>query len=321
MRTVVGVVRGGPSGEYDVSLKTGAAVLAALDKEKYDARDIFVDREGRWHLWGAPASPERALREVDVVFNAAHGEWGEDGALQAQLEALRLPYTGSGAFASALAFNKQKTRDIVAGLGLKVARGVVVKPSEDAEETARAIFRSLPHPAMVKPVVGGSSLGAAKVEHFHALPWALERAWERAPQALVEEFISGAEATVGVIEQFRNEKLYALMPAQIILPAGSPFYDFEAKYAGSGEVRVPARFARETKEELQRAAQAVHAALGLSHYSRSDFVVSPRGIYFLEVNALPDLAHPGRFSGALQAVGASLTHFLDHVIALARKKK
>jgi len=319
MRTVVGVVRGGPSQEYDVSLKTGASVLGALDPQKYEARDLFVDRTGQWHLFGAPASPERALREIDVVFNATHGAWGEDGTLPALLDALAVPYTGSGAVASALAFHKQKTKEVVAKLGLKVPRSVLVRPSADAEETALRLFRSFPHPAIVKPVTGGSSVATHKIENFHALAWALGRAWAHAPAALLEEFIPGREATVGVIERFRNEKLYALMPVEIVPPQDAAFFDYDAKYGGRTLERVPAHFPHEVKRELGELAKKAHQALGLAHYSRSDFIVSKRGIYFLEVNTLPGLTGESLLPKALQAVGASLPHFIEHIISLAKK--
>ena len=98
-RLTVGVLRGGPSNEYDISLQTGAEVLHALPEEKYAARDIFIDREGQWHLLGMPRSPDRALRGVDVVVNALHGKYGEDGRVQQLLDRFGVPYTGSQSFA------------------------------------------------------------------------------------------------------------------------------------------------------------------------------------------------------------------------------
>src|SRR3990172_1010615 len=120
MRTVVAVLRGGPSSEYDVSLKTGASVLEALDKEKYEPRDIFISRGGQWHLHGVEVAPERALFGADVAFNALHGEYGEDGSVQRLLERLGMPYTGSGAAGSAVAFNKNRTRELARKLGVKI---------------------------------------------------------------------------------------------------------------------------------------------------------------------------------------------------------
>jgi len=308
MRTVVGVLRGGPSREYEVSLKTGASVLAALDKDKYEPRDIFIDRGGQWHLHGIPMPPERALRGVDVAFNAMHGEYGEDGSVQHLLEILAVPYTGSGARPSAVAFDKHRTREAVKALGIKIAHGIVVGNStlsevEGLENLTHKIFRTFPHPAIVKPVAGGSSVGTAIAENFHALQWALGRAFEVSPNVLIEEFIKGREATVGVVDNFRGERTYALLPVEIVPPPSSNFFDYDAKYSGQTLERVPGHFTEQEKNILSNAARAVHEGLGLAHYSRSDFIVSPRGIYFLEVNTLPGLTGESLLPKALAAVG------------------
>jgi D-alanine-D-alanine ligase len=325
MRSVIGVLRGGPSSEYDISLKSGATVLEHLDKEKYEPRDLFIAKDGQWHLHGAPVNPERALRGVDVAFNMIHGEYGEDGQLHSILDAVGVPYTGPGAAGAALAFDKQATKDLVAKHGVRVAHGAIIDSSKitDLEKTAFNIFRSMPHPLIVKPVIGGSSVGMTKVTNFNALPWALNRAFEISPKALVEEFIAGKEATVGVIDNFRGEKTYALMPVEIIPPATSDFFDYDAKYSGETVERVPGNFSKEEKNELQRLARIVHEALALPHYSRSDFIVSKRGIYFLEVNPGPAIGFTKEslFPKALKAVGTNISHFLDHIISLARHSK
>lgn len=322
MRTVVAVLRGGPSSEYEVSLRSGASVLNALDKEKYDPRDIFIDRNGTWHMHGLEMLPERALRGVDVAFNAMHGHYGEDGEAQRLLEALAIPYTGSSAAASALAFNKQHTKQAIKKLGIKTPKALAVPPPQDGdfEKLAFTIFRGFPHPAIVKPVIGGSSVGTTIVDNFHTLAWALKRAHEVAPKALIEEFIRGKEATVGVIDHFRGETTYALMPVEIVPPASRPFFDYHAKYSGESIERVPGHFSHEEKGELAQMAKKVHEGLGLSHYSRSDFIVGKRGIFFLEVNTLPGLTEESLLPKALHAVGSRLSEFLDHVINLARKR-
>lgn len=324
MRTVVGVLRGGPSSEYEVSLKTGASVLQTLNREKYEPRDIFIDRAGQWHAQGVGVAPERALHGVDVALNAMHGEFGEDGKVQRILDTLAVPYTGSGADASALAFNKARTKQAVKKFGIRTPRAIVVS-MEDAqgglEDLAFNIFRTFPHPAIVKPVIGGSSVGTTVVNNYHALAWALERAFAVFPQALVEEYIRGREATVGVIDNFRGEKTYALFPVEIVPPAESSFFDYDAKYSGKSLERVPGHFTGSEKEELAAMAKAVHEGLGLSHYSRSDFMLSRRGIFFLEVNTLPGLTSESLLPKAVEAVGSGLSDFLEHVIGLAQNGK
>lgn len=319
MRTVVGVLRGGPSSEYEVSLKTGASVLEHLDKNKYEPRDLFISRGGEWHAHGVAVEPEKALKGIDVVFNAMHGEFGEDGRVQRQLDLLGVPYTGSNAFASAVAFNKAHTKDAVQKLGVKVAHGMVIENGQDdIEALAHKLFRSFPHPAIVKPVAGGSSVGTQVAHSFLGLEDALQIAFAVSPKVLIEEYIKGREATVGVVDNFRNEQTYALMPVEIIPPSHQPFFNYEAKYSGETTERVPGNFTDAEKAELERIAKAVHEGLNLSHYSRSDFILSKRGIYFLEVNTLPGLTSESLLPKALNAVGSNLTHFIDHVLTLAR---
>jgi D-alanine-D-alanine ligase len=323
MRTVVAVLRGGPSSEYEVSLRSGASVLESLDREKYEPRDIFIDRQGSWHLHGIPLAPERALRGVDVAWNAIHGEYGEDGRLQRILDALAVPYTGSRAHESTLAFNKHRTKEAVAEAGMRVAYGKVVEVPQSPdgrERLALELFRSMPLPLMVKPVIGGSSVGTTRVMHFHALPYALEQVLQVSERALVEELIVGTEATVGVIDDFRGQDLYALMPIEILPPPGR-FFDAEVKYNGQTIERVPGNFTPEQKSELERLAKLAHKTLGASHYSRSDFIVSKRGIYFLELNSAQavGLTKESLLPKALEAAGAPLPHFIDHIVSLARK--
>lgn len=300
MRKVVGVLRGGPSREYDISLKSGAAVLEHLDTDKYQPRDIFVDRSGAWHVHGVAVEPEKALKGIDVAFNAMHGEYGEDGRLQRELDRFGVPYTGSDAFASALSYNKHHTKDAIQKAGLKVPYSTVIdlESAQDGEIEALAqkLFRSFPQPSVVKPTTGGSSHAVAIATSYHGLEHALRQAAAHSPKILVEEYISGKDASVGVIENFRGEEVYALIP-------------------------TPNTFTYEEKGRLAELARAAHQALGLSHYSDSDFVVSKRGIYYLETNALPKLHKESKLAGALAYVGASLTHFIDHVIELAHGKR
>ncbi|MDB5224745.1 MAG: D-alanine--D-alanine ligase [Candidatus Adlerbacteria bacterium] len=324
MREVVGVLRGGPSSEYEVSLKSGASVLAALNegqyKDKYDVRDIFIDREGVWHAGGIPANPDRALQGIDVVFNALHGEYGEDGNVQRLLQTLGVPYTGSGPESAALTFNKHLTNTQAKKLGVKVAHNILVNADDDLDARAFELFRSFPHPAIVKPVRGGSSVGTTVADSYHALRTGLDRAAAVSPVILVEEFIKGREATVGVLDHFRNEDTYALMPVEIIPAPHRSFFDYDAKYSGETTERVPGNFTDEQKRELARVAKLVHSEMGLDHYSRSDFIVSPRGIYFLEVNTLPGLTQESLLPKALHAVGMKFADFLEHVLTLARTR-
>lgn len=256
---------------------------------------------------------------VDVAFNAMHGEYGEDGRVQRLLDSLAVSYSGSGALASATAFNKHLTKEAAKKLGVKVAHSVVVERG-DPDALAHKLFRSFPHPAVVKPVAAGSSVGVSLAHTFAELHHALEKVFAMSDRALVEEYIQGREATVGVVDDFRGESAYALMPVEIIPPPHHGFFSYEAKYSGETQELVPGNFTQAQKDVLLRMAKSVHEGMGLAHYSRSDFIVSRRGVYFLEVNTLPGLTSESLFPKALKAVGSSLRDFLSHVISLAHKK-
>lgn len=316
-KTRVGVLRGGPSREYEVSLKTGEAVLKNLP-EHYLGVDVFISRDGIWHHHGLPKKPLQVLKHLDVVFNAMHGEYGEDGKVQQILDYHQVPYTGSQSFASALAMNKALAKEVYRRQGIKTPVAMVVTASKYRAKDIHSIFRSLHLPAIVKPIASGSSSGVEKAQDFHELEESLSRVLAEFGSALIEEFISGREATCGVVENFRGQKLYSLLPVEIIRPAEKGFFDYEAKYGGDSQEICPGNFSSIEKDEIQRLAKAAHQALGLRHYSRSDFIVnSRRGIYTLETNTLPGLTSESLFPKSLQAVGADLPSFLDHLIQSA----
>lgn len=317
----VGVLRGGPSSEYDISLKTGASVLKNLPKEKYEARDIFISKDGQWHFRGMPIAPEKVIEQVDVIFNAMHGEYGEDGTVQKILDTFSIPYTGSTAFASAIGMNKLLTKQGIEFTDIQTPQHIVLDAPEDIEKDTCDIFRTFTQPSVVKPIVGGSSVGVTVARSYEDLKNGVYKAIGYSPRVLIEEYIHGREVTCGVVEKFRGEELHAFMPIEIIPPEKNGFFDYTAKYSGCTQEICPASFDAVIKEEIQRLAKEVHTALGLRHYSRSDFIVSPHGIYFLEVNTLPGLTEESLIPKSLSAAGSSLPEFLDHLIELALNRK
>lgn len=318
----VGVLRGGPSNEYEVSLNSGASVLSALKddlSDRYDARDVFIDRQGTWHIDGLPLAPHDALRRFDVAFNALHGGYGEDGKVQSLLETHGVPFTGTGSVGSAVGMNKVWSKKILKDHDIQTPYGREI-PSTDIRADASGIigrlFESFLMPAVVKPTASGSSVGVTIVKYYDALPDALAQAAAHSDSVVIEEFISGVESTCGVIEGFRGQELYALPPIEI-RPMNA-FFDYGAKYQGRSQEIVPATFRDGIKKKLEALAIKVHQALGLRHYSRSDFIIHPRrGIYVLEANTLPGLTAESLMPKALHAVGSSTPEFVDHLIRLA----
>jgi len=308
----VGVLRGGPSSEYDISLKTGSNVIKHISAS-HDPVDIFIDKEGTWHMHGLPVSPATAADRVDVFFNAMHGTYGEDGGVQHILDALHVPYTGSRRLASALSMHKVRAKELLKESGIKMPRHRLVRADEDPAIVTREVFQTMFLPLIVKPASSGSSLGVRVVDDFPSLARALQEPFAYGDEVIVEECVRGKEATVGVVDDFRMQTRYVL-PLIEIKPPEDHFFDFEAKYNGKTQEICPGNFTKKEREEVQKSARLVHDTLGLRHYSRSDFIVSPRGVYFLEANTLPGLTEQSLLPKSIEAVGSTMPEFLGHVI-------
>lgn len=316
----VAVLRGGPSSEYPVSMETGKAVLSALEQLNYATKDITITRQGEWLEAGKVRRPEQALEGVDVVFIALHGEYGEDGQVQRLLERLYIPFTGSRSMPSAIAFNKELTKQTLREHGVRFPRHA--KVTRDTQESFLAnldnLFDEVGDNIFIKPVASGSSVGAAYAptrERVLELVPTLLKDYE---QLLLEEFILGKEATVGVLNDFRGEALYALPVIEVVPPRSDVFYSYENKYDGTTDHVCPGRFTYAEKRELEGLAKVAHKALGCDQYSRSDFIVRNGEVYFLETNTLPGFTGQSNFPIAAAAVGLEFPQLVQHLVETAR---
>jgi D-alanine-D-alanine ligase len=318
-RIRVGVLRGGPSEEYEVSLKTGSFVLDKLVLEdEFEPIDIFISRDGVWHHRGLEVEPRDVALYIDIAFIALHGTYGEDGKVQRILEQFGVPYTGSDSFSSALGMHKHISKKIFERNGLRTPLHIVLDPlTDDIEGAVYKISKEFPLPMVVKPTSSGSSIGVSLVSSAEALKDAVHFALQFSEKVLIEEFISGREATVGVLEGYRGEDLYSLLPVEIV--PTKPLYDYEEKYTGESKGRYPGNFSPREKELLQELAKRAHRLLGLRHYSRADFIVAPDDVYILEVNTLPGLTPTSHYPKSLEILGIDHREFLRHLIRLAMK--
>ncbi|MFL5287020.1 MAG: D-alanine--D-alanine ligase [Rhodopila sp.] len=273
--TRVAVLYGGISAERVVSLSSGQQVIAALREAGFDVNPINVG-----HDLGAVIA---ALKpRPDVVFNALHGRFGEDGAIQGVLDWLEIPYTHSGVRASALAMDKQAAKAVFMSAGLPVALGWMVPVAElEAADP-------MPLPYVVKPSNEGSSVGVEIVRGGDNRRAEIARSWKYGPAALVEEYIPGRELTVGVMGE------RALAVTEIVAQANS-FYDYESKYADQGSRHIiPATVHPDVYARALDVAVAAHRALGCRGASRCDFryddtAGEPGRLVLLEINTQPGL--------------------------------
>jgi D-alanine-D-alanine ligase len=303
-----------------VSLNTGHAILSQLPKDQFTARDIYIDKNGQWYERGRQLDPLRILHSVDVVLLGLHGEYGEDGEVQKLLEKTGVPFVGSGSFGSFMAMHKVLAKEKAKEIGLLTPEYKYVQIDDGIEDIIHEVIRTFHQPVVVKPVRWGSSVGVSIVGGYAPIYAAVQSLFlEGCDGVLIEELIRGREATVGIVEGLRGEDLYVLPVVEIIPPADD-FYSYDAKYSGSTRHECPASFSRVVLEDLASAAKSIHKALGLRDYSRSDFIVSPKGVYYLETNNLPGITQESNVPIALSAVGISLSEFLAHLVnrALAR---
>lgn len=271
----VAVLLGGLSPERPVSLSSGAGCAAALKRLGHEVIEIDPQSPG----WIAELQDAR----VDVVFNALHGEYGEDGRTQGVLDYLKLPYTHSNMLASAIAMDKDKSKAVFAQAGLPLANGKLMHRLDAAKA------HPMPAPYVVKPNAQGSSVGIFIVREGANRPpeQLLDPDWTFGEEVLVEEFIDGKELTVAVMHD-RG----ALAVTEIFVTSDGDWYDFDAKYAEGGSRHVvPADIPHSVADQLMRAAEGAHHALGCRGVTRSDFRYDPKRdrIALLEINTQPGM--------------------------------
>jgi D-alanine-D-alanine ligase len=318
----VGVVRGGISPEYSVSLKTGATVLGILRSElsdRYEAIDVLIDREGIWHVRGMPVEPETLGEYIDVVWNALHGEYGEDGMLDSILESLRIPSTTRFQFLGDVISNKHKTKELLKTLGLDTPNHEIVRKdladinNEYLVSEAKKIFTKISPPWVVKPLVGGSSIDLRLARTFDELLLALYDGLALYDDLLVEEYIRGREIVAGVIPGFRNELQYQLLPLEI--HKKESVLSHAVRCDGGLCFLDTYNLHPLEKSEIHDMVQSLAEILDHTHPFTIDMIVTPKKIVVLEVDGVPALGENTPLFSMLEKVGCSPKQFVEHILA------
>lgn len=341
----VAVLMGGLSSERAVSLSTGRMILESLDKDKYNVMPVdtaVFSGSARRILPGsetevaAISEAEKGLKsigplysitdmvaskdyKVDVAFIALHGKYGEDGTIQGMLELLGIPYTGSGVLASALAMDKIMSKRVLRFSDVPVPESIDFTDKAELNNIfLEEIVLPLGYPIIVKPNRQGSTIGMRKVESEKELRQAVEEAFKYDSQALIEQFVTGTEITVGVLGNGNPQAL----PIIEIVPAKG-FYDYEAKYTpGATNEIVPARISESATERARALALTAHKALGCRGMSRVDMIVKPDDdIVVLEVNTIPGMTPTSLLPTAAKAAGIEFPELLDRLIQLALEEE
>jgi D-alanine-D-alanine ligase len=297
----VAVLLGGKSGERDVSLKSGGAVLAALQAQGIDA-----------HGFDPLERPLHDLEVFDRVMINLHGRFGEDGCIQGALEMLHIPYTGSGVMASAIGMDKWRTKLLWRAMDVVTPDFELVTATSDFD----AIEKKLGLPLFVKPANEGSSIGISKVKQAGSLEAAYKIAAEADPLVIAEKFINGGEYTVGIIGDEKGG--YQALPIVRIVPKNE-FYDFEAKYLRNDtEYLCPCGLSVEKEAQIQQEALQAFRAIGCRGWGRVDFLMDDAGNhYFLEINTSPGMTDHSLVPMAAKAAGISFEQLVVRILELA----
>ena len=294
----VAVLFGGKSAEREVSLKSGAGVLAALQRQGVDA-----------HAFDPAERPLDELRAFDRAFIMLHGRYGEDGTIQGALELMGIPYTGSGVMASAVGMDKWRTKLLWRAVGLPIPEFVMLDENSDFA----AVERQLGLPLFVKPACEGSSIGVSKVRQ----PGELQAAWREAAKhdslVIAEQAILGGEYTVAILGE-------QVLPIIKIVPA-TDFYDYEAKYLRDDtQYLCPCGLPEAREMELRAQALEAFRALGCSGWGRVDFLMDDAGrAYLLEVNTSPGMTDHSLVPMAARVAGISYEQLVLRVLEESEK--
>jgi len=343
---VVALLFGGPSEEYEISLRSAAHVLEEIDTDRFSVLPIGVTRFGGWFRcapdpdmirrdeWFChcdrnvpvipcrggllfPDAPERPLHPA-AVFPALHGAWGEDGRLQGLLDCLSIPYVGCGQEASAVCMNKALTKAALRCAGLPVTDWAEVSPEDmdDPGALTRRVLSALPLPVFVKPCRGGSSIGAAPVKTAEELVPALREALLHDGRALAEPFIDALECEVAVLS-CGGETIVSRPGA---VQTGEVFYHYRAKYSDPlTRTVVPAPLPEETAQKMRQLAKAAFTALGCRHLARVDFFVrkSDGSLFINEINTMPGMTGRSLWPTLMEDCGIPFRDCLTRLIGAA----
>jgi len=300
-KTTIAVVRGGSASERDVSLRSGAAVIAALQSVGEPVLDWTINHLSDMMVLLADAPPSL------MVFNALHGKGGEDGQLQALLDIMQVPYTGSGMLSSAIAMDKVLTKRLWREMGLPTADYFVVT----RENMANLMSQPLRYPIMVKPACEGSSIGMFKVDSAEQLQAAVDNALTFDSHVLLESWIDGDEYTIAILGD-------VALP-MIRLKTPNSFYDFEAKYqANTTEYLCPCGLSEADEARFQSLALSAFRALGANVWGRIDLMVDRSGRpWLLELNTVPGMTDHSLVPMAAKASGLDFAALVQRIVALS----
>lgn len=302
--TKIAVLCGGMSSEAEVSRRSGKNCYEALLRLGYKNAKLVEVTE----------NIAKDLEGFDIVYNALHGKYGEDGCIQGLLELMKIPYTGCGVMSSAVCMNKEYTKKVLSSAGLPLIKSVLVSKGDNLYEKVKP----LKYPMMVKPVSEGSSLGMAKVANADELVKAVFEASKYKQDIMIEEYLEGVSTTVGILE--KDDKLVATEILEF--RTHTEWYDYEAKYTkGMTEFIIPAELSDEMTQKVKDISIQAFKVCGCSGVSRVDFLITEDTPYILEVNTSPGMTDTSDLPAQAAAMGISYDELVEIILQSAGLNK
>lgn len=332
----IAILYGGRSVEHGVSINSARNIFEFIDRNRFDPIPIGICTEGKWFLHkevtrnitsgqpltvsADPAQPGflcgNTRIEANLVFPVLHGTDGEDGSVQGLLQALGLPFVGSGVLGSALSMNKIVAKQLLFAAGIPVAPFVHIGFAQREQLNFQDLVGRFGLPFMVKSASLGSSVGVSKVSDAATFEKAVADAFSYDDEVIVEKFIKGREVECAILG---NDPAEASLPGEIILSSSYEFYSFDAKYV-DGEavsIQVPAVIGEAESAEIRRLSLAAYRALRCRDFARVDLFLTPEGIYVNEINTIPGFTNSSMFPMMWKERGISFTDLISRLIDLA----
>ena len=321
MQKNIAIVMGGYSSEAEISLKSGDVVYNSLDANKYALYKVYIFKD-RWFVkldtqeYKIDKDDFSFVKKdikvnFDCVFNAIHGNPGENGALVAYFDLLGIKHTSAPFYQMSLTFNKRDTLSVIKEYGIQTANSYYMH-QRDKINTVN-IIEKVGLPCFVKPNRSGSSFGISKVYKEENLEDAILKACKEDEEILIESFLDGKEVSVGVIEY--QGKIEVLPITEIV--SENDFFDYEAKYRGKSKEITPARISDVEKKKVINTARKVYRVLNMSGFSRSEFILVDGEPYFLEINTVPGMTEESLLPQQAKEASISLTDLFDNAIQMA----
>lgn len=320
----IGVIMGGYTSEAGISLKSGQVVCNTLNKERYRAYPLHLLKD-KWVCIledGSETPIDRSDFSIqtaegkvtfDCVFNAIHGNPGENGYIQSYLELLHIPQTSCDMYQAALTYNKRDCLAVLRSYGIKTAKYFYLNKGDQID--ADRIIETVGLPCFVKANKAGSSFGISKVHHKNDLLTAIEGSFREDDEILIESFLDGTEVSVGVITY--NGEVRVLPITEIVTE--NDFFDYEAKYQGKSQEITPARISETDADRVSEVASRIYRILRMKGFSRSEFIFVDGEPHLLEINTVPGLTKESILPQQASVAGISLEQLFESAIEEALK--